>query len=149
MIRFRPALPRPVGNCAELAERYPVWREGCHTVVSTAHYFCVTCGGIATAGGLGGQRRHDPMATAAGTRAEVQRFRERATGRERMGAVAAEPKYLSLASVGERVRCLLRCALFGSPRCGRCLIPDYRGAPSCPCCGHRLYYLGMEGGRAR
>ena len=25
-----------------LAERQPIGREGCHTVVSTAHYFCVT-----------------------------------------------------------------------------------------------------------
>lgn len=52
-------------------------------------------------------------------------------------------------SAGEHARCLLRCSLFGSSRCGRCLIPDYRGAPRCPCCGHRLYYLSAEGGRAR
>jgi hypothetical protein len=61
-----------------------------------------------------------------------------------MGAKRSGPT-----SAGEHVRCLLHCSLFGSSRCGPCLVPDYRGAPSCPCCGHRLYYLNVEGGRAR
>jgi hypothetical protein len=52
-------------------------------------------------------------------------------------------------SAGEHVRCLLRCSLFGSPRCARCSVPDHRGAPVCPRCGSRLYYLGIEGGRAQ
>ncbi len=51
-------------------------------------------------------------------------------------------------AVGERARCLLRCSLFGSSRCARCSVPDHRGAPVCPRCGSRLYYLGIDGGRA-
>jgi hypothetical protein len=53
------------------------------------------------------------------------------------------------AFAGERVRCLLRCSLFGSSRCARCNVPDHSGAPVCPRCGNRLYYVGIEGGRAR
>jgi hypothetical protein len=52
-------------------------------------------------------------------------------------------------SAGEHARCLLRCSLFGSPRCARCSVPDHRGAPVCLRCGSRLYYLGIEGGRAQ
>ena len=52
-------------------------------------------------------------------------------------------------SAGGHARCLLRCSLFGSSRCARCSVPDRRGAPVCPRCGSRLYYLGIEGGRAQ
>ena len=52
-------------------------------------------------------------------------------------------------SPGEHVRCLLRCALFASSRCARCSVPDHRGAPVCPRCGSRLYYLAIQGGRAQ
>jgi hypothetical protein len=76
-----------------------------------------------------------------------ERFREDTTEPERMDAVAADSKRPSPASVGERVRCLLRCSLFGSSRCARCSVPDHRGAPVCPRCGSRLYYLGIEGDR--
>jgi hypothetical protein len=51
-------------------------------------------------------------------------------------------------SAGEHARCLLRCSLFGSSRCTRCTVPDHRGAPVCPRCGSRLYYLAVQGGRA-
>jgi len=77
------------------------------------------------------------------------RFPENATESKRMDAVAADTKRLSPASVGERVRCLLRCSLFGSSRCARCSVPGHRGAPVCPRCGSRLYCLGIEGGRAQ
>jgi len=52
-------------------------------------------------------------------------------------------------AAGEHARCLLRCSLFGSSRCARCSVPDHRGAPVCPRCGSRLYYVGIEGGRAQ
>jgi len=74
---------------------------------------------------------------------------QRASTPERMDAIAADSKRPSPASVGERVRCLLRCSLFGSSRCARCSVPDRRGAPVCPRCGTRLYYVGIEGGRAQ
>jgi len=78
-----------------------------------------------------------------------ERFRENTTEPERMEAVAADSKRPSPASVGERVRCLLRCSLFGSSRCARCSVPDHRGAPVCPRCGSRLCYVSIEGGRAQ
>jgi hypothetical protein len=38
---------------------------------------------------------------------------------------------------------------WGSSGCARCSVPDHRGAQVCPRCGNRLYYLGIEGGRAQ
>lgn len=47
------------------------------------------------------------------------------------------------------VQCVLRCRLYGSEKCGKCPIPDRRGAPRCPRCGGKLYFITVEGERAR
>jgi hypothetical protein len=55
--------------------------------------------------------------------------------------VAEVPVVRRLGPQVKQAKCVLRCANYGGSHCARCRIPDARGAPCCPECGGRLYYL--------
>jgi hypothetical protein len=55
--------------------------------------------------------------------------------------VAEVPALRRLGPQVKQVKCVLSCANYGGSHCARCRIPDAKGAPICPECGRRLYYL--------
>lgn len=58
--------------------------------------------------------------------------------------VAEVPALRRLGPQIKQVKCVLSCANHGGSHCARCRIPDVKGAPRCPECGGRLYYLDAK-----